>query len=60
MKTEDSTQKDARPLTASRPEAAPEGKPEPEAEKELTDEQIAAISGGLSSGGDRPSIIAIL
>ncbi len=43
--TEKPTEKDARPLTASRPEA-PEGETAPQAAKELTDEQIAAVAGG--------------
>jgi hypothetical protein len=56
MRDKDSTEKlaekDARPLTGSRPEAAPGCEASPLAEKELTDEQIAAIAGG--SGATTP------
>ncbi len=46
MRDRDSTEKDARPPTASKSEA-------PLAEKELSDEQIAAISGGAISEGTK-------
>ena len=52
MRDRDSTEKlieeDVKPPTTSRPAAAPEGETAPRAEKELTDEQIAAVVGGFA------------
>jgi hypothetical protein len=57
MKNQDPTEKDVKIVTGSQDVATP--KPDKRTTKELTDEQIAGVVGG-DSGGDRPSIIAII
>jgi hypothetical protein len=56
MASENATEKDAKTLTTPQDDDAPKAAKPPEDKRELTDDEIAAVAGGVTSGPRFPLI----